>query len=136
MLFFLPYCFVNNKYVMGLRWNLFKYFLLFLFYFNIFLFLIFLFIRTFTLLFVLLWSSSWSSRTISFYFPFNLLSFLPSPFTWIGICQIKIAVKLISPRAAGLVIRLMLILVFASQITSKVNIIFFPKLIFFNFTLH
>lgn len=137
-LFLLAYDFINDKDITRFIWYFFINFLLFLLLFNLFFFWI---IRKFILL-IRFWllhffrptpSSSWDSFIVSSSY---FLSLLATSFAWIRVCEIKIAIELISTRTASFVLRLVLIFVFPLQIPSEIDIITVPELIFVDFALH
>lgn len=60
------------------------------------------------------------------------MALLPAPFARVRICQVEIAVELVSAGTAGLVIGLVLVLVPAPEVPSEVDIILIPELILIN----
>lgn len=151
ILFYLPWCFfwylwwfffhlhglVYDKNIIGFYWDLLVNSLSFMLYLrNTFRFLLFWLFRMRAFLFHFFWPAPRSWCSVSFDFSLYFLAFLPSSLAWVWISQIEITVEFISSRTAGLVFGLVLIFIFAFQITSKINIISFPELIFVNFPLH
>ena len=104
-------------------------------------FFLFLFLRILLIFLLGAWRSHLSRSTpgsptpLSLDSPFNFLTFLSTAFSGIRISEIKIAIKLISPWAAGLVIRLIHFISFLAKVAPKKATVAFPECITINFTL-
>ena len=80
---------------------------------------------------LVLWSFLLSDR---FLLAFDFGTFLPSSLANIGVCKIKITIELISPRAARLIVFLVIFIIRSIDVTPKVTLVFLPKKILLGFS--